>query len=281
MHELVADEAYRHISVRGLALLAQRLKKVFASPATWHRLIRERGWRRPRHRVHPAKPTEGLRATKPNQYWHIDVTIIRLLDGSRVYLHGVIDNYSRRILAWKAALRLEPQATCAVLLEAAKNLSADGSPATVVADSGVENVNGEVDRLLGIGRLRRVLAQVEMTFSNSMIEAWWRSLKHGWLYLNQLDTLAAVERLVGFYVQQHNTVMPHSAFQGQTPDEVYFGTGARVPENLADARRLAREARIATNKALKCQDCRPPPAQAAPQGNGSATETALRSRSRS
>ena len=264
MHEFVADEAHRHISVRGLALLAQRLKKVFASPATWRRLIRERGWRRPRRRVHPAKPTEGLRATKPNEYWHIDVTIIRLLDGSRVYLHAVIDNYSRRILAWKAALRLEPQATCAVLLEAAKNLPADGSPATVVADSGVENVNSEVDALLGLGRLRRVLAQVEVTFSNSMIEAWWRSLKHGWLYLNQLDTLAAVERLVGFYVQQHNTVMPHSAFQGQTPDEAYFGTGARVPEDLAAARRLARETRIATNKALKCEDCRPPPAQAAP-----------------
>ena len=229
-----------------------------------HRLIRERGWRRPRRRVHPAKPTEGLRATKPNEYWHIDVTIIRLLDGSRVYLHAVIDNYSRRILAWKAALRLEPQATCAVLLEAAKNLPADGSPATVVADSGVENVNSEVDALLGLGRLRRVLAQVEVTFSNSMIEAWWRSLKHGWLYLNQLDTLAAVERLVGFYVQQHNTVMPHSAFQGQTPDEAYFGTGARVPEDLAAARRLAREARIASNKALKCEDCRPPPAQAPP-----------------
>jgi hypothetical protein len=29
--------------------------------------------------------------------WHIDTTVIRLLDGTRAYLHAVIDNFSRRI----------------------------------------------------------------------------------------------------------------------------------------------------------------------------------------
>jgi hypothetical protein len=33
-----------------------------------------------------------------------------------------------------------------------------------------------------------------------MIEAWWRSLKHGWPYLHQLDTFADLERLVTFHV---------------------------------------------------------------------------------
>ena len=35
--------------------------------------------------------------------WHIDTTVIRLLDGTRAYLHAVIDNFSRRILAWRVA----------------------------------------------------------------------------------------------------------------------------------------------------------------------------------
>jgi transposase InsO family protein len=35
--------------------------------------------------------------------WHIDTTVIRLLDGSRAYLHAVIDNFSRRILAWRVS----------------------------------------------------------------------------------------------------------------------------------------------------------------------------------
>ena len=60
-----------------------------------------------------------------------------------------------------------------------------------------------------------------------MIEAWWRSLKHQWLFLHALDSVTTVRRLVTFYVDEHNRMLPHSAFRGQTPDEMYFGTGDR------------------------------------------------------
>src|ERR1017187_998568 len=133
--DMVVSQEYRHMSIHSLALRAQRIGKVFVSPSTWRRLIRERGWLRPRHRVYPAKPKEGLRATKPNEFRHIDVTVIKLLDGTRTYLHAVIDNFSRRILAWKLAPRLEPQGTCLVLVEAAKNLPKNTDGATVIADS--------------------------------------------------------------------------------------------------------------------------------------------------
>ena len=49
----------------------------------------------------------------------------------------------------------------------------------MLADAGVENVNAQVDNLITAGVLRRVLALTELKFSNSMIEAWWRSLKIG------------------------------------------------------------------------------------------------------
>ena len=129
------------------------------------------------------------------------------------------------------------------------------SSGSVVADSGGANVNGAVDALLGLGRLRRVLAQVEVDFSNSMIEAFWRSMKHNWLFLNQLDTPAAVEHLVAFYVTEHNSVMPHAAFNGQTPDEVYFGTGDQVAAQLAQRRTEARQARLAANRMVACAQC--------------------------
>ena len=257
MHDMATSPEHRHMSIRTLALHAQRLGRVFVSAGTWLRLIRERGWRRPRTRVHPASPKQGVRATKPNEYWwHIDMTIIKLLDGTKVYLHAVIDNLIRWILAWKVALRLDPQNTCAVLIEAGKMLPPEEAPATVVADSGVENVNGVVDALLGLGRLRRVLAQVEIDFSNSMIEAFWRSMKHNWLFLNQLDTPAAVERLVAFYVTEHNSIMPHAAFNGQTPDEVYFGSGDHIAARLAQHRVEARQARLAANRIFDCAQCR-------------------------
>ena len=65
--------------------------------------------------------------------------------------------------------------------------------------------------------LSRVLAQVEVTFSNSMIEAFWRSLKHQWLFLNSLDSVARLRTLVAFFVEEHKTKMPHAAFRGEPP----------------------------------------------------------------
>ena len=85
----------------------------------------------------------------------------------------------------------------------------------------------------------------------------WKSvLKHQWLYLNTLDTLAAVERLVAFYVFEHNTY-PHAAFRGETPGEMYTGRGADVAEKLSLANKQARSDRIAANRAQRCLICQP------------------------
>ena len=134
-------------------------------------------------------------------------------------------------------------------------MSRRGGRPLLYADGGVENRNRRVDALVEEGLLDRVIAQVDVTPSNSMIEAWWRSLKHNWLYLNRLDCLARVRRLVAFYVEQHNEHSPHSAFRGQTPDEMYFGTGENVPEQFAAARATARAGRIEVNRAQRCGVC--------------------------
>jgi putative transposase len=86
--EMVTATEYRHMPLRALSLHAQRAGHVFASATTWAKLVRQRGWRRPRRRVYPEKPKTGIRATLSNEYWHIDVTVIRLLDDTKCYLHA-------------------------------------------------------------------------------------------------------------------------------------------------------------------------------------------------
>ena len=180
--------------------------------------------------MHPAKPKVGIRAIKSNEIWHIDTSVVRLLDGSKAYLHAVIDNYSRRILSWKVSSTFNPVATAEILLTASKGM-ADCKP-MLLADGGVENFNGAVDELVETGMLNRVLAQTEITFSNSMIESWWRVLKHQWLFLNTLDSVKTVETLVGFYVKEHNCRLPHTAFHGQTPMKCTSGKEATFLKHL-------------------------------------------------
>ena len=51
--------------------------------------------------------------------------------------------------------------------------------------------------------------------------------------------------------------MPHRAFDGRTPDEVYFNTAANLASELAERRRLAREERVARNRSKTCATCGP------------------------
>ena len=63
--------------------------------------------------------------------------------------------------------------------------------------------------------------------------------------------------LVAFYVKEHNAYLPHSAFRGQTPDEMYFGTGTDVPKQLESARQAARQSRMEVNRKNSCPTCEP------------------------
>jgi hypothetical protein len=56
-------------------------------------------------------------------------------------------------------------------------------------------------------------------------------------------------------VDEHNTQLPHSAFSGQTPDEMDFGTGNDIPAELEAARIKARKSRIKANRNISCRTC--------------------------
>jgi hypothetical protein len=75
------------------------------------------------------------------------------------------------------------------------------------------------------------------------------------LFLHSVDSVTAVRRLVAFSVQEHNTVLPHSAFRGQTPNEMDFGNSDAVPADLAARAAAARFARIEANRSTACGSC--------------------------
>ena len=50
-------------------------------------------------------------------------------------------------------------------------------------------------------------------------------------------------------------VLPHSAFRGQTPDEMYFGMGDAVPADLTSRATVARRSRLEDNRSAFCETC--------------------------
>ena len=91
MRTLAERGDHRHMSFRALALYAQRIGHVVPSPSTGYRMAKKLTWRRPRRRLHPAKPKIAIRASTPGELLHVDVTIIRVRDGTGAYLHAAIE----------------------------------------------------------------------------------------------------------------------------------------------------------------------------------------------
>ena len=140
------------------------------------------------------------------------------------------------------------------MLEASQYLSTF-LPDIILVDGGSENRIEKYGDNLNWAKERMQRALVDIAYSNSMIEVFWRKLKHSYLFKYNLDSLATVVRLIAKYIDQYNTLMPHSAFRGQTPDEMFFGNAPDIEKRLAEERTKAREKRIEFNRMLSCDAC--------------------------
>jgi hypothetical protein len=92
----VTGKEFAHFPIRALADHAKKLGKVYCSATSWSRLIKKNGWLRARLRLYPARPKIGLRASRINQYWHVDATIMRLSDGTKAYLQVLLRIISQK-----------------------------------------------------------------------------------------------------------------------------------------------------------------------------------------
>ena len=106
------------------------------------------------------------------------MTIVRLTrlltGGTKAYLQAFIDNYSRYVLDWKVSADISAVNTRDLLLSALakakmKILGDVGKP-EVYSDGGPENDNADVAGLGALGLFTLTLAQIDVTFSNSLID---------------------------------------------------------------------------------------------------------------
>ncbi len=233
---------------------------MFASTTTWCPLVQGEKLRVPRERVYPRPPRLGIRAASPCQIWHVDLTILRLQDGTTAFIQAIIDNASRYVLAFHVADGYGGLRTKTLLKRAltVANRAGDLFKPNVLCDSGTENLNALVDSLIEAESIERTVAQVDIAQSNSMIEALFRQLKHRWLFTNPLPDLATARRLTTAYVRDHNELMPHYAHAGATPMEVFNRAWSEQDRLLLQrATQSAHLKRATESRATACGHCTP------------------------
>ncbi len=216
--KMANSKRYAHMSVKSLQMYCIRKNILCCSLDSWYKYINLYQIDRSKFCSKKRKKYGlGIRADSPNQLWHVDVTQIKLLGGQKAYLQVIIDNYSRYVVSWKISESINATNTVETIRDALKIKKSD----SLMMDAGTENTNNEVAQVLLHENIKRIISKRDVKWSNSIVEALFRSLKNNYLYLKVCKTIEELKRRVNFYLNQHNSVIPHSSFDGATPFELY------------------------------------------------------------
>jgi len=167
------------------------------------------------HSVYPYL-LRNLAVTHPNQVWSADITYIPMQRGF-MYLVGVIDWYSRYVVAWQLSNSLEGR----FCLDALDQALSHGCPEIFNTDQGVQfTAKAFTERLEDAG------IQVSMdgrgrALDNIFIERLWRSLKYEDIYLRDYTTVSDLEAGLHRYFTFYNHERPHQSLNYLVPGKVH------------------------------------------------------------
>ena len=182
----------------------------------------------PGHKIFPYL-LRGLEIVRPNQVWAMDITYIPMAKGS-VYLAVVLDWFSRRVLSWRLSIAMEAS-FCVEALEEA--LARHGKPEIFNTDQGSQFTGVAFTGVLSKNDIRISMDGKGAWRDNVFVERLWRSVKYEEVYLHAYGSVSAARNGIGRYLDLYNRRRPHSALDGRTPDDAYFGHKSMPPIRLA------------------------------------------------
>jgi putative transposase len=174
---------------------------------------------------------------------------------SRAAVQFVMDSFSRKILAFRILKSVSAASTVELLREArAVSGIKDTDSVMLISDGGSENDNEQVSDYLANTPLKHLIAQVDVSFSNSLIEAANKTLKYRYIFRKVIQSEAGFQTIIPASIVDYND-RPHSSKSGLSPNEIYAGKvfdKASYRASLA----LAHDRRVAKNRA-SCPPCIP------------------------
>jgi Transposase and inactivated derivatives len=177
------------------------------------------------HRIYPYL-LRDLTISRPNQVWAMDTTYIPMKKGF-VYLTAVLDWSTRRVLAYRLSNTLTADACLEALEEAILKY---GAPEIVNTDQGSQFTSRAFIGLLQHHQIRISMDGKGSWRDNIFVERLWRTVKYEEVYLHGYETVTDARQALNRYFDFYNRRRPHSALDGQTPDQVYFN---QLPQLIA------------------------------------------------
>lgn len=226
------------------------------SESTVYRLLKSAGM------IHPIErktfPASNEYHTKPgwvNQQWQTDASYFKAVDWGWYYLISVLDDYSRRIVAWQLQKDMTADSFSEVVELACQAVGIDAIDENLrpklVSDRGAALISNDFETYLEERGIGHILASPYHPQTNGKIERYHRSCKEK-VNLNVHETPMELEREIGAFIRWYNSERYHEALGNVTPDDVYFGRR----EGILERRKKLKKKSLARRRARNVQSKR-------------------------
>jgi len=162
--------------------------------------------------------TKQVYVPTPNEVWSGDITYIRI-NGGFMYLAAVIDWHSKAILAYKISNSMDATLATDVLKEA---LVKYPKPKIFNTDQGSQYTSSEHTQVLKENDIQISMNGRGRSIDNIVIERFFRTLKHGNIYISDYQSIKELKEGVKKYIHKYNFKRFHSAIGYQKPMNYYL-----------------------------------------------------------
>jgi len=228
-HEAILREAKAQpeLSARELAYWLVDHAFISVSEASVRRILSAHGLlpRRPPELM-PAAKEFHHKTKRPNELWQSDATRFFIPDWGHYWLVSVLDDHTRRILAWDLGPNVQTPSLVEVIQQAVEATGMISAPPVekpaLLTDNGSGYISRAMEDYLRFHGLKHIRARAHHPQTNGKIERWHRTAKDE-VTLIVHTSPDQLREAIGRFVNYYNSQRYHEALGNVTPDDVYFG----------------------------------------------------------
>lgn len=150
-----------------------------------------------------------------NEVWAGDITYLKTAEGW-MYLTIVMDLFSRRIVGWHIDKRMTTDLICKAMIKAV-NLRRPPQGLVFHSDRGSQYTSKRFRRLLDGYGVRSSMGDVGACWDNAVVERFFGSLKHDWIFKVAQPTRDHMKSDVAAYIKYYNLDRLHTANGNVSP----------------------------------------------------------------